>query len=107
MHLILQYKMMCLTSTVKNWKVLVVTFDGNLSCNVHINELVRSCFAKLSVLRKLKRYANHNRRKQLAEALILSKIDYVLPVLSNANKMEINRFRKVLESAALFFNYRF
>ena len=37
------------------------------------------------------RYGNHNRRKQLAEALILSKIDYALPVLSNANKMEINR----------------
>ena len=41
--------MMCLTSTVKNWKVLVVTFDGNLPCNVHINELVRSCFAKYFV----------------------------------------------------------
>ena len=50
----------------------------------------------LSVLRKLKRYANHNRRKQLAEALILSKIDYPLPVLSNASKMEINRLQKVL-----------
>ena len=50
----------------------------------------------LSVLRKLKRYANHNRRKQLAEALILFKIDYALPVLSNARKMEIHRLQKVL-----------
>ena len=32
---------------VKNWKVLGVIFDENLSWNVHINEVVRSCFAKL------------------------------------------------------------
>ena len=71
---------------VKNWKVLGVIFDENLSWNVHINEVVRSCFAKLLVLRKLKRYTNHNRRKQLAEARILSKTDCALPVLLNANK---------------------
>ena len=59
------------------------------------------------MLCKLKRYANHNRRKQLAEALILSKIDYALPVLSNADKMEINRLKKDLESAASFVTYRF
>ena len=71
---------------VKNWKVLGVIFDENLSWNVHINEVVRSWFAKLLVLRKLKRYANHNGRKQLAEARILSKTDNALPVLLNANK---------------------
>ena len=60
---------------VKNWKVLSIIFDENLSWNVSINEVVRSFFAKLSVPCKLKRYANHNRRKQLDEALILSKID--------------------------------
>ena len=71
---------------VKNWKVLAVIFDENLSWHVHINEVVRSCFAKLLVLRKLKRFANHNQRKQLVEARILSKTDYALPVLSDANK---------------------
>ena len=63
---------------VKNWKVLGVIFDENLSWNVHINEVVRSCLVKLSVLRKLKRYTNHNRRKQLAETLILSKTLFYL-----------------------------
>ena len=88
-------------------KVLCVIFDENLSWNVHVNEVVISCFAKLSVLRKLKRYAKHNRRKQLAEVLILSKTDYALPVLSNADKMEINRLQKDLKSAASFVTYRF
>ena len=92
---------------VKNWKVLGVIFDENLSWNVHINEVVRSSFAKSSVLRKLKKYADHNRRKQLVEVLVFSKIDYALPVLSNVNKMEINRFHKVLKSAASFVTYRF
>ena len=35
---------------VKNWKVLGVIFDENLFWNVYIHEVVRSCFAKLSVL---------------------------------------------------------
>ena len=55
----------------------------------------------------MKRYADHNRRKQLAEALVLPKIEYALPVFSNANKMEINRLQKVLKSAASFVIYRF
>ena len=45
--------------------------------------------------------------QQLAEALILSKIDYALLVLSNANKMEINQLQKVLKLAASFITYRF
>ena len=92
---------------VRNWKVLGVNFDENLSWKVHINEVVKSCFAKLSVLRKLKRYANYNRRKQLAETLVLSKLDYALPLLSNANQIEINRLQKVLRSAASFVTYRY
>ena len=88
-------------------KVFCVIFDENLSWNVHVNEVVISCFAKLSVLRKLKRYAKHNRRKQLAEVLILSKTDYALPVLSNADKMEINCLQKDLKSAASYVTYRF
>ena len=92
---------------VKNWKVLGVIFDENSSWNLHINEVVRSCLATLSVLRKLKRYANHNRRKQLVEALNLSKIDYAVTILSNTNKMEINRFHKALKSTALFVTSRF
>ena len=72
---------------VKNWKVLGVIFDENLSWNVHINEVVRSCFAKLSVHRKLKRFANHNRRKQLAEALFLSKTDNLWQIRPSMKKL--------------------
>ena len=92
---------------VRNWKVLGVNCDENLSWKVYINKVVKSCFAKLSILRKLKRYANYNRGKQLAETLVLFKLDYALPLLSNANRIEINRLQKVLRSAASFVTYRY
>ena len=80
---------------VRNWKVLAVNFDENSSWKVHINEVVKSCFAKLSILCNLKRYANYNRGKQLAETLALFKLDYALSLLSNANQIKTTRLQKV------------
>ena len=68
---------------------------------------MKSCFAKLSVLRKLKIYANYNRRKQLAESLILSKLDYAISLFSNANQIEVNRLQKVMRSAASFVTHKY
>ena len=42
----------------------------------HIKHTVSGCYATLSILRKLKYLAKYELRKQLAETLILSKLDY-------------------------------
>ncbi len=58
-------------------------FQQNLLWNNHITELTSSCYGVLAVLRKLKRFTQSQIRKQLAEVLVLSKLDYC-NVLYNA-----------------------
>ena len=68
---------------VSSWKALGMLFQQNLLWNNHITELTSSCYGVLAVLRKLKRFTPLHIRKQLAEALVLSKLDYC-NVLYNA-----------------------
>ena len=48
----------------------------SLKWDDHIKHTVSGCYATLSILRKLKYIAKYELRKQLAETLILSKLDY-------------------------------
>ena len=54
--------------------------DHLTSWNIHINELVTSSFGVLAVLKKLRKLAPFRVKKQLAESLILSKLDYTSTV---------------------------
>ena len=42
----------------------------------HVNKVIKYCYATLSVLRKLQNITPFSVRKQLAENLMLSKLDY-------------------------------
>ena len=59
-----------------SWKVLGMEFSEHLQWNIHLKELIRSCYCTLTCLRYLKRFTPFSLRKQLAEMLILSKLDY-------------------------------
>ena len=56
-------------------KLLGILFQQNLMWNNHIAQLLSSCYGSITVLKKLS-FTPYNIRKQLAEALILSKLDY-------------------------------
>ena len=71
---------------VGNWKVLGMIFHENLSWEKHIDQLICSCYNKLFVLKKIKRFAPQKTRKHLIEALIISKIDYRNIIYSNASQ---------------------
>lgn len=51
-------------------------FQENLKWNDKINSKISGCYGNVSVLRKFKNLAPFKLRKQLAETLILSQIDY-------------------------------
>eukprot|EP00794_Sanderia_malayensis_P004173 gene4173-4727_t len=57
-------------------KLLGVHLNDNLTWDNHIKTITGSCYGTLAILKKLKNMAPFNLRKQLAESLILSKIDY-------------------------------
>ena len=82
---------------VGNWKVLGMIFQENLSWEKYIDELICSCYKKLFVLKKIKRFAPQRARKHLAEALIISKIDYANIIYSNASQNSLIRLQKLLK----------
>ena len=68
---------------VSSWNVLGMLFQQNLLWNNHITELTSSCYGVLAVLKKLKQFTPFHIKIQLAEALVLSTLDYC-NVLYNA-----------------------
>lgn len=85
-------------------KVLGVYFDQHLTWKNHIDYVVKSCYTKLSVLHRVKRFTPFKRRKQLVQSLVLSKLDYCNTLLQNATKQSLKRLQKVQNSAAAFVN---
>ena len=92
---------------VDNWKVLGMIFQENLSWEKHIDELICSCYNKLFVLKKIKRSAPQKTRKHVAEALIISKVDYGNIIYSNASQNSLIRLQKLLKVTFSFVNGRY
>ena len=92
---------------VDSYKLLGVHFDEHLHWDYQINELLKSSYKKLYMLRKLKRFTPKKVRKTMAEALLISKIDYCSVLYSNAAQYKINRISKLLKNIAAFVNARY
>ena len=60
---------------IKSCKLLGAHINEHLKWDDYIKHTVWGCHATLSILRKLKYLAKYELRKQLAETLILSKLD--------------------------------
>ena len=61
---------------IKSCKLPGVHINEHLKWDDHTKHTVSGCYATLSTLRKLSYLAKYELRKQLAETLILSKLDY-------------------------------
>lgn len=61
---------------IKSCKLLGVHFSEHLKWDNHIRHTTSACYATLQILRELKHLTPYHLRKQLAETLILSKLDY-------------------------------
>ena len=57
-------------------KLLGVYIDSNLKWGFHISSILKSCYATLRTLRKIRNFTDFKLRKHLVETLILSKISY-------------------------------
>ena len=83
-----------------NVKLLGVIFDQHLTWIDQINNIIRSTHGTLRVLRKFSRFTPMKVRKTLAEALILSKINYCNVVFGQLSKYLINRLQRVQNTTA-------
>ena len=83
-------------------KLLGVYFTNILTWNKQVHEQSSSCYASLAVLRKLSNIAPFHLRKQLAETLILSKLDYCDIVFHPLPDNQLKRLQRVQCAAASF-----
>ena len=69
--------------------------------------MLKSCYSKLTALKLVKRFTSFQNRKTLAQALILSKLDYCNILYSSISSRSLKRLQKVINSTAAYVNGRF
>ena len=86
---------------VQVMKLLGVTIQEHLKWNDHVREAQKATYGTLRALRQIKRMTPFRLRKNLAESLILTRIDYAVTLYGN-NLQEYlkHRIQKVINSAA-------
>jgi hypothetical protein len=89
------------------FKLLGVTFREDLRWNSHINKSTSSAFGTLKTLAHLKRFISFKLRKQLAESLVLSKLDYGNAIYHGAPTYLMNQLQKVQNATASFVRSRY
>ena len=83
-------------------KLLGITFNQNLLWNEHIIEISKSCYSVLSALRRIRNFTDFKLRKNIAEMLLLSKIDYNNFILHSIQEHLLRKLQKVQNAAASF-----
>ena len=72
---------------------------NTLSWKDHLNNVVRSSYGTLQILRQFNAL-HHSVRKTLAETLILSKISYCIVAYAQLPNYQINRLQRIQNAAA-------
>ena len=81
--------------------------NNNLKWANHVKNLASSCYSVLSTLRKLKNLASFHIKKQLAESLVLSKMDYNIVVCHLLPAYQMKKLQRVQNTAARFVTNRY
>ena len=86
----------------QNVKLLGVLFDENLTWNDQVNRIIKSSYGTLCALRKFGRFTPFHVRKSIAEALILSKLNYGSAVFAQIPDYLMQRLQKVQNITAAY-----
>ena len=79
---------------------LGVMIDNDLSLQVHINHVTRTCFYHLRQLRVVRRSLTTDTAHSLVRALVHSRLDYCNGALAGMFQYQIDRLQSVLRAAA-------
>ena len=85
------------TDTVRDLGVLI---GSQLTVEVHVWNVIHSCFYQLQQLRSIRRSLPTDARRTLAAAFIASRVDYCNGVLYGVSSQIIRRLQMVLNAAA-------
>lgn len=88
-------------------KLLSVHMDQHLSWKTHVDSLLSLSYGTLSILRRLKNLAPFHVRKHLAEALVLSKLNYACTVFHPLPVYLEKRLQRLQNACAGFVTRKF
>ena len=80
---------------IRATKLLALYITENFTWNDHISQLSSTCYSTLVTLRKIKNFTPFYLRKQLAEQLIWSKMDYGDLVFNPLPNYLLKRLQKI------------
>ncbi|XP_068728845.1 uncharacterized protein [Montipora capricornis] len=83
-------------------KLLGVHLDSHLDWKEHVTKLLSFCYGVLAVLRKIRHLAPFKVRKQLAECLVLSKLDRCNTIFHALPEYQIKRLQPVQNTCVAF-----
>jgi len=92
---------------VKEFKLLGLTFSEDMKWNSHIKQATSKAYGTLKTLSKIKRFVPYHLRKQLAESLVLSRLDYGNALLQNAPKYLHQQLQRIQNATASFVRGRY
>ena len=87
---------------VESRKLLGVNVDSNLKWDDRIKHLAASCYGTLATLKKVKNFTNYKLRKDLAESLVLSRLDFSDIVFYPLSENLLKKLQHIQFSAASF-----
>ena len=74
---------------------LGVVFNSDMSLAEHISALCRSCFYHIRDLRRIRRFVSRKTLLTLANALVMSRLDYCNSLFASLAKRELNSLQRV------------
>ena len=74
---------------------MIFSFDCSLNFQKHISKTCRACFYNIRDLRRIRKSLSLDLAKQIAEALVSSKLDYCISLFHNMPEKDIARLQCV------------
>ena len=75
--------------------ILGYRLSSNLSTDNQINYLSQQCFHRINTIKSTSDITDKQTRLQLANAVIMGKLNYTLPLFSNMSKYAHDKFHKI------------
>ena len=81
---------------------LGVLFDSKFSFTNHVNSFIKSCFANLRDLHRIRRFLSYDMSIIVANALVSSRLDYCNTLFCSLLSKNITRLQKIQNCLAHF-----
>ena len=92
---------------VSSAKLLGTHIDHNLKWEENVKQISASCYRTLGILKKLRNFLPFHIRKQLVQALVLSKLYYNCVVYHNLPHYLVKRLQRIQTASASFVGGKF